>query len=235
MAFGILYGLRLSGIYKITNTQNGKFYVGSSVQIESRIFRHLSMLRKGAHKNAHLQSAFAMYGEAAFDFSLLEACDKSVLLVKEQHHIDTMLPEYNICKIAGNTSGVLHTPESKAKMTAANMGNKRMLGRTHTEETKQKLRTKAVLRSHTEEVKAKISNALRGNTYTLGKKLSCEHVAKVAESSLRMWNGEDKQARRLAASDRAKARWADPVWRLTNAQKITDGKKAAKLARIQGQ
>lgn len=235
MAFGILYGLRLSGIYKITNTQNGKFYVGSSVQIESRIFKHLGLLRKGKHNNGHMQAAFALYGEDVFDFSLIEACDRHELLAREQHHIDTLQPEYNICKVAGNTLGVRHTDDAKAKMTVANMGNKRRVGKSHSEQTKQLLRDKAVLRTHTDETKSKISKAGIGNKSNTGRKLSASHVAKVAEASLLMWNGDDKHERRLAASERAKARWANPAWKALNAQKISDGKQAAKLANSQRQ
>jgi group I intron endonuclease len=235
MAFGILYGLRLSGIYKITNTAHGKFYVGSSVQIESRIFKHLCQLRKGKHNNGHLQSAYSLDGEDAFDFMLLEECDRADLLTREQHYMDALKPEYNICRVAGNTLGVLHTPASRAKMSAANIGNARMLGKQHTEETKRLIGSLAGQRRHTEEAKAKISKAGMGNKSNTGKTLTAEHVAKVAAASRQMWNGLDAEARREAASLSSKARWADPVWRLLNAQKITDGKKAAKLARRQAQ
>lgn len=231
MAFGILYGLRLSGVYKIVNTKNGKFYIGSSVQIESRIFKHLAMLRKGIHNNGHMQSAFALYGEDAFDFALIEACDRCELLAREQHHIDVLRPEYNICQVAGNTLGVLHTDAAKAKMTAANMGNKRMLGKSHSEETKEKLRVKAVIRTHTDEVKARISHALIGNSFTLGHKLSDTHKQVVAKKLQDSWDGVDgvKARSREAAADRARARWANPEWKAAQAEKIRIGK-ATRLA-----
>lgn len=229
MAFGILYGLRVTGIYKILNTVNGKFYVGSSVQIESRIFKHLAQLRKGKHNNWHLQSAYTLDGEDAFDFILLEGCDRADLLTREQHYMDTLEPEYNICRIAGNTLGVLHTAITKAKMTISQRGNTNHLGKSHTDATKQKLRLKAALRTHTAATKAAISNKLLGNQYTKGKALSKAHKEKVSTASLKMWNGCDSAQRLQAASDRAKARWADPLWRLTNMPKIIEGKRAAKL------
>lgn len=230
MPFGILYGMRVSGVYQIVNLVNGNCYVGSSVQIESRIFKHLSFLRRGDHANAHLQAAFRKYGEQSFDYILLESCERLEILAREQHYIDSLKPEYNICKVAGNTLGVLHGPAAKAKMSAANMGNKRMLGKEHSEESKQKMRDKAVLRTHTESTKAKIAKSAVGNKSNTGRSLCAEHIAKVTAASLKMWNGADKQARRLAASERAKARWADPVWRSMNAQKIAAGKQAAKAA-----
>lgn len=230
MPFGILYGLRLTGVYQIVNLVNGKCYVGSSVQIESRIFKHLAFLRRGNHPNAHLQAAFSKYGEQAFDYKLLEVCRKDVLLGREQFYLDALSPEYNICKIAGNTLGYKHGAVAKAKMVVANKGNKRMLGKEHSEEAKQKMREKAVLRTHTESTKAKIAKSATGNKSNTGRSLCADHIAKVAAASLKMWNGDDKQARRLAASERAKAKWADPVWRSINAQKIAAGKKAAKAS-----
>lgn len=231
MAFGILYGMRHTGVYKIVNVSNGKCYVGSSVQVESRIFKHLGFLRRGDHPNAHLQAAFLKYGEQAFDFELLEVCDKELLLKREQFYLDALVPEYNICKVAGNTLGYKHDGVAKAKMSIANAGNKRMLGKTHSEKAKQKMRDKAVLRKHTEATKAKIAKSAAGNKSNTGRSLCADHIAKVAASSLAMWNGDDKQARRLAASERAKARWSDPVWRDINAKKISAGKRAAKSAR----
>lgn len=216
----------MSGIYKIVNTANGKFYVGSSVQIESRIFQHLGLLRKGKHNNGHMQSAFAIYGEDAFDFALIEACDRCELLAREQYHIDALQPEYNICKFAGNTLGVLHNDAAKAKMTAANIGNKRMLGKSHSKETKEKLRAKAVMRTHTEEVKARISQALIGNSFTLGHKLSDMHKQAVAKKLQDSWNGVDgvKARSREAAADRARARWENPEWKAVQSEKIRIGK-----------
>lgn len=230
MAFGILYGMRVCGIYKIRNTANGNVYVGSSVNVESRIFKHLSFLRRGDHPNGHLQAAFALYGEAAFEYELIEACNRDQLLTREQHHIDSLKPAYNICQVAGNTLGYRHTEEAKAKMAVVNKGNQRNLGKKHSEQTKRLISERASQRRHTDEAKAKIAKRAIGNKSNTGRSLPPEHVAKVAAASLRMWNGDDKEQRRQAAADRARARWADPVWKAQQAAKIKAGK-AARLAR----
>lgn len=234
MAFGILYAMRVPGVYQIVNLVNGNCYVGSSVQIESRIFKHLAFLRRGDHPNGHLQAAFTKYGEQSFDYKLLEVCDKEILLSREQFYLDALRPEYNICRVAGNTLGYKHEDEARVKMSIANAGNKRHLGKKHSAETKKLISELASQRKSSEEAKQKISKSLLGNTRTLGHKLTEDHKLKVAAASLAMWNGDDKQARRLAASERAKARWADPVWRSTNAQKIVAGKKAARVSRLAG-
>ena len=45
------------GIYKIRNTENGNFYLGSSDNIHRRFSRHKLDLSKNRHDNPHLQNA----------------------------------------------------------------------------------------------------------------------------------------------------------------------------------
>lgn len=228
MATAILNIECVPGVYRIQNTENGKFYIGSSVNIRWRAHKHLSHLRRGIHANAHLQAAFNKYGEQAFSVELVEVCDKADLLNFEQRHLDQLAPDYNICRHAANTLGYRHTAESKAKMAVHNKGNQRNLGNKHSEQTKRLIGELASQRRHSDEAKAKIAKAGIGNKNSLGRKLPPEHVAKVAAASLNMWNGSDSENRRKAASDRAKARWADPAWRSANAAKIKAGKAASK-------
>jgi group I intron endonuclease len=228
MAFGILYGMRHSGVYKIVNISNGKCYVGSSVQIESRIFKHLAFLRRGDHPNGHLQAAFSKYKEHCFDFEVLERCERADLLAREQHYLDALAPQYNICKVAGNTLGYKHERATKIKMSAANKGNQRMLGKEHSEETKRRIGDLAAQRTHTPDAKMKISQSLVGNARTLGHKLSEPHKALVKAASLKMWNGSDAAARKAAAAKRSADRWADPLWKQMQSEKIRIGKANSK-------
>lgn len=228
MKFGIAHGFRLCGIYEILNAANGKFYVGSSVNVEGRIFKHLSALRRGVHKNAHLQAAFTKYGEDAFEYLLIEVCEPPELLAREQHNIDALQPDYNICKVAGNTLGVLHSPESRLKMSAANKGNKRRLGKQHSDATKLLLSELATQRRATAETKAKLSMAMKGNRHTAGRPLSEEHRAKVGYASRAAWACDERKAE---AAARARARWADPIWRAAQAERIRAGRAAAQAVR----
>lgn len=229
MAFGIVNCLRVCGIYRIRNTINGKFYVGSSVNVEGRIFKHLSFLRRGIHPNAHLQAAFTLYGESAFAYELIEECGKDQLLACEQSHIDSLRPAYNICQVAGNTLGYQHTEEAKAKMSAFNKGNTRNLGNKHSEQTRRRLSEMASQRRVSPETRAKIARAVTGNKSNTGRKLPEDHVAKIANASLKMWNGADADQRRQAAADRARARWSNPEWKAQQSAKIKAGK-AERLA-----
>jgi len=46
---------KISGIYKIINKIDGKYYVGSSQDINKRWNSHLNKLNKNNHINIHLQ------------------------------------------------------------------------------------------------------------------------------------------------------------------------------------
>ena len=66
------------GIYKITNTANGKVYIGSSVDVHGRFNCHRSDLRNNRHGNQHLQNAWNLYGENSFVFEIIEESVKSI-------------------------------------------------------------------------------------------------------------------------------------------------------------
>lgn len=128
---------KTSGIYRITCTANGKIYIGSSINLRARRWDHFYKLKKGKHKNPILQAAFNKYGESYFEFSVLELCGIDVLLAREQHYIDALLPKFNVCKVAGNTLGHRHGKESRDKISKANAG--KLIGRTLSVETKQRM------------------------------------------------------------------------------------------------
>lgn len=100
-----------SGIYKITNTVNGKIYVGSSKVLEERWSRHVRELKQNIHHNIHLQRAWNKYGEENFSFDVLEVVE-SDLLVKEQYWIDKLNPAYNIGSVGGGDNVSKH-PKNK--------------------------------------------------------------------------------------------------------------------------
>jgi len=89
-----------SGIYRIRNIINQHVYIGSSWDVNSRHAEHFRDLRAGHHPNKHLQSAWNKYGGEAFVFELVELCTLECLIEREQHHIDTCKPEYNIKRVA---------------------------------------------------------------------------------------------------------------------------------------
>jgi len=82
--------MAVSGIYKIINTKNNKYYIGSSIDVEKRWYQHKCKLKKGKHPNRYLQSAWDKHTESAFNFVFQSyPLDKKGLLQKEQEHLDT--------------------------------------------------------------------------------------------------------------------------------------------------
>ena len=79
---------RSSGVYQILCIPTGKLYVGSAVDLRQRWEQHRHRLRRGNHHNIHLQNAWDKYGEARFEFSVLEFVDPSDLLRAEEARID---------------------------------------------------------------------------------------------------------------------------------------------------
>jgi group I intron endonuclease len=117
-----------SGIYGIQNNNNGKLYIGSSVQLSKRRKRHFNALRKNKHHNQHLQRAFDKDGEKSFSWIVLEnVSDVIVLRTKEGSWIkklDTANPNngYNFNDEPNAMLGRKHTNETKKKMSKAKQG-----------------------------------------------------------------------------------------------------------------
>jgi len=126
-----------SGIYQIRNVINEKIYIGSAINIDRRWNEHVSLLKRTKHHSRHLQSAWNKYGEENFEFSILEECEKEQLVEREQYYLDTLCPEYNVCKIAYSQLGMKHTPEAREKMSISRRG------KICTAETRKKLSEKA--------------------------------------------------------------------------------------------
>ena len=126
--------MNLCGIYQIINTTNNKKYIGSSKHLLRRWNTHKYQLSNQKHSNSKLQRAWNKHGEEAFEFSILEECEIEHLILKEQHYLDTIKPEYNILKTAYSALGHTLSDESKQKI------REKSLGRTFSKETLQKMR-----------------------------------------------------------------------------------------------
>jgi group I intron endonuclease len=107
------------GVYKITNIVNGKVYIGSSADVDKRFSSHLRTLRNSTHRNVFLQRSWWKYGEESFEFTVIEeVLSEDSLLIREQAWIDKLKcyqkeAGYNICAIAGRTTGYKHTEKSR--------------------------------------------------------------------------------------------------------------------------
>ena len=80
------------GVYKITNTVTGKFYIGSSRNIASRWSNHKY------NANRKLNSMYQdmkELGLECFKFEIIEECSENILTEREQYWINMLHPEYN--------------------------------------------------------------------------------------------------------------------------------------------
>lgn len=71
-----------SVVYAIKNNENGKLYIGSTIDFPKRKRQHLNALRNNKHHSEHLQRAWNKYSESAFVFLVLEKV-KSVDILRE--------------------------------------------------------------------------------------------------------------------------------------------------------
>ena len=166
-------------IYKITNLLNGMIYVGQTTRtVEERFKAHTKA-------DSYIGRAIRKYGVENFSIEILEQCETLEQLNKREifwiAYFNCKKPNgYNLTdggdgstgwtpteetreKIRAAVTGTKHTAEARAKMSAANSGEKNgFFGKHHTEETKKKLSLANTGRKHTAEARAKMSAAHSG-------------------------------------------------------------------------
>lgn len=92
------YGVKIPGIYRITNKETHRFYIGKSINVLGRWIGHYSQ-----EHNPILRNDIEKYGFAGFTFEILEVCeDVKLLSERERFYIETLRNEnpdliYNIC------------------------------------------------------------------------------------------------------------------------------------------
>lgn len=179
----------VSGVYEIVNTKNGHRYVGSSTNIYRRWWKHLLDLRGNKHHSPYMQRSWNLYGEDVFRFNLLVICEPFEVLRYEQGMMDRLSPEYNAATVAGSCVGLKHTPEARAKISAAHKGRKKSpetcakmsaanKGKVLSKEHRAKLSAAHTGKVLSEEHKASMSRAVKG------RKLSDEHRLALLNSSI---------------------------------------------------
>ena len=87
--------MKISGIYKITNTITGEFYIGSSKNVKRRWTAHKCKSTWKRYSNNQLYQDMRKYGIEKFDFQLLEVAEEGKLKVTEQYFIELLKPTYN--------------------------------------------------------------------------------------------------------------------------------------------
>lgn len=124
----------ICGIYKITSP-TGRIYIGQSVDILRRFEQYYRLNCEGQTK---LYNSFKKHTPDFHTFEIVEKCEESILTDREAFYIqfyNSHSSEGLNCRIPKykNNSGYL-CKETKAKMSLAQMGNTKWLGKRHTEE-----------------------------------------------------------------------------------------------------
>lgn len=181
---------KVSGIYVIVNTKNGKVYIGQAQDFHTRWCKHKRTLNSNRHDNRHLQAAWNKYGAKVFRFQELEYCSIEMLDEREQHYLDVYMPKgmcYNIAKdVKAPSRGIFHSEEALRKMR----------GHVVSEETRRKL--SEAKRSQSEETRQKISKTLKG------RKISEETRRKMSDANKN--RSEDARRKMSESAIRAHAR-----------------------------
>ena len=143
-------------------------------------------MRRSCSKSIKLQRAWDKYGEDSFQFILLEQCDKNTTIEREQFWIDffqSAYDGYNTSLVATKTPmlGRTHSEETKELLRAANIGKKHPNRPAMSDEAKANLSKLRKGCKMSDEAKRNISKGLMGNKYSLGRKLTDEHKAKISQ------------------------------------------------------
>jgi group I intron endonuclease len=149
--------------YIITNTINGKQYIGIAVDPKRRWVEH-----RCGHGSKVLYSAFKKYGRESFRFNIL--CEGDGQQIKDTEirlisFFDTVAPSgYNLTVGGEGSTGWRPTKETKEKWSLARRGvGNAMFGKTHSEETKKKLTDKAKQRIPTLECLKRLQTISQGS------------------------------------------------------------------------
>lgn len=152
-----------SGVYCLMNKINGHAYVGSSINLSSRMRNYLNntFLKSKSNVNMPIVKALLKYDQSNFALLILEYVEPEYITVRETFYITHVMPYYNVLKQGYSSLGYIHT-----------------------EETKKLLSELAKNRTHTDKTKALIARALTGeNNPFYNKSHSIESKVRMIEAN----------------------------------------------------
>ena len=152
------------GLYRITDSASGRFYIGSSVNVAKRWYQHQGRLRKGTHPNPMMQNIWNK-DCARLSIALIQACARDGILACEQIALDAAGVGVNplcmnVLTVAGSHLGRKRPPETIERLSVAQRG------KTATPEAKAKMRAAKLGRTQTVEHRRNSGNARRGKPGT---------------------------------------------------------------------
>lgn len=189
------------GIYRITNTTNGKSYIGKTgMNFGDRWDSHRSLLNSGKHDNPYLQKAWKKYGADNFEFAIVEVVETPDLLndleIKYIADYKKRGLSYNLHDggDGGYNLGKHLSEETKRKIGEKNRIN--MLGRKASEETRKKMSE-----SHRKRFDAWTEEDRRAHGKLMSEVASGYKWSKESKNAFSMRQWERPNGARLTADD----------------------------------
>lgn len=118
--------MKTPGLYIIHILITDAFYVGISADTKQRFRQHRNCLKKNTHANPMLQNAWNKYGENSFVFRHLKTIEDINIRYIAEINLITKLRNAGrkVYNIGEGGEGQPHTPETRAKISAAHKGKK---------------------------------------------------------------------------------------------------------------
>lgn len=154
--------LNRSAVYMLYNNLNGHYYIGSTINIASRMKNYLNpgFLKSEKNNSMPISRALLKHDSVNFTLVIIEYVEIEDLTIRETFYITSLIPYYNVLK-QGYSS----------------------LGYKHTEDTKELLSSLAKNRIHSEKTKSLIARALTGeNNPFYNKSHSIETKLRIIEA-----------------------------------------------------
>jgi hypothetical protein len=182
-------------IYTIKNKINNKIYIGQTIDLQKRWYKHQSVSRDQNY-NYPLYNSMRKYGIENFEIEIIDQCDD----IFECNNLEELWIErrqsrnkdigYNISK-GGDNKEI--SEETRQKMSLAMAGEKNpFYGKKHSEETKRKIAEARRGTKTSEEVKQKMSETRKGEGNGMyGKNHTQESKDKIAKGREGKYEGEN--------------------------------------------
>ena len=195
-------------LYQILNKVDGKFYLGTTCDIDRRWKEHKRSLSQGTHHSIYLQRAWNKYGQDSFQFKVIKKIIKQRRKEIEQYFLNKFQcynPSigYNMNKKVDSRYGRPMSDEAKKKISLSKKGKpSARKGVKASEETRKKLSTshkgqkawhKGKTGVYSEETRKKMGvhrkgcvawgNGIKGKSVAWNKGLSKETDERIAKSA----------------------------------------------------
>lgn len=198
-------GMNFPAIYTITCIPNGKIYVGQAVNVRRRWHSHKWYLRKGDHRNGHLQRAWNKYGESSFVFAVAKTFPGltgeelfAALNTSEIEVLSSIPHAFNLTEAAQSRNKL--SDETKAKLSKI---RKELWQNPEFRDRRQKNHLEAI---NTPEWKARHAEIARERSQDTAFR------EKMKEVNKQNWaNGDPERAKKRGELERKN--WSDPEYR----------------------